>query len=97
MQPLATPTRSRGVRPLSSLGPGELARVVSLEADGFDRGRLLDLGFTPGAGVECLFSSPMGDPTAYRVRGAIVALRRGQSEKILVTAPYGPSASGAEP
>ncbi len=72
--------------PLSSLKPGDLARVIRLAVDGADRGRLLDLGFTPGSEVECLFSSPMGDPIAYRVRGAAVALRREQSDKVLVTA-----------
>ncbi len=77
-------TGSEAPVPLSSLSPGDLARVVSLVADGADRDRLLDLGFTPGLEVECLFSSPMGDPVAYRVRGAAVALRREQSDKVLV-------------
>lgn len=83
-------TGSEGPVPLSSLSPGDLARVVSLAADGADRARLLDMGFTPGSEVECLFSSPMGDPTAYRVRGAAVALRREQSDKVLVAALHTP-------
>ncbi|GBD31803.1 MAG: hypothetical protein KatS3mg081_1547 [Gemmatimonadales bacterium] len=71
--------------PLGSLRPGDRAWVLSLAADGAEEARLLDLGFTPGSAVECVFGSPMGDPIAYRVRGALVALRRAQSEKIMVT------------
>lgn len=78
-----------GLVPLSSLKPGEVAVVAGLDPDGADRGRLLDLGFTPGSEVECLFSSPMGDPIAYRVRGAVVALRRRQSDRVWITAPAG--------
>ncbi len=59
--------------------------MLGLAAQGAGRGGLLDLGFTQGAVVECLFVSPMGDPIAYRVRGAAVALRREQSGKVLVT------------
>ena len=36
----------------------------------------MDLGFTPGAGVRCLFAAPSGDPRAYMVRGSVIALRR---------------------
>ena len=36
----------------------------------------MDLGFTPGAGVTCLFAAPSGDPRAYMVRGSVIALRR---------------------
>ena len=51
--------------PLSRLGPGQAARVTALEAQGSMRRRLQDLGLTPGALVECLYKSPLGDPRAY--------------------------------
>jgi len=73
------------VRPpvkLSSLEPGESGRVVALRCEGFNRRRLLDLGLTSGTVVECAFPGPMGEPTAYRVRGALVALRREQGDEI---------------
>ncbi len=73
------------VRPpikLSSLKPGESGRVVALRCEGFNRRRLLDLGLTPGTTVECAFPGPMGEPTAYRVRGALIALRREQGDEI---------------
>jgi Fe2+ transport system protein FeoA len=34
--------------------------------------------------VEAEFRSPAGDPTAYRVRGALIALRREQADQIQV-------------
>lgn len=71
---------------LSSLRPGERTRVVGLSpaCRGQERRRLLDLGFVPGTLVEVDMISPAGDPTAYRVRGSVVALRREQANLIRV-------------
>ncbi|MBN1991140.1 MAG: FeoA domain-containing protein [Anaerolineae bacterium] len=72
---------------LSALKPGEQARVldISQACRGLERRRFLDLGILPGTLVEAEFASPGGDPTAYRVRGALVALRQGQAEMINIT------------
>lgn len=59
--------------------------VASIKAEGFLRGRLLDLGFVPGTVVEPVRRSPLGDPTAYRIRGTVIALRSEEGNKILVT------------
>jgi DtxR family Mn-dependent transcriptional regulator len=67
---------------LSALEPGGQARVVALRSHGLTRRRLLDLGVTPGAIVERVFTSPFGEPTAYRIRGALIALRREQTAEI---------------
>ncbi len=67
---------------LSSLEPGESGRVVALRCEGFARRRFLDLGLTPGTVVECAYPGPMGEPIAYRVRGALIALRREQGDEI---------------
>ena len=40
------------------------------------RRRLYDLGFIPGAAVECVMRSPMGDPLAYYISGSVIALRK---------------------
>lgn len=71
---------------LAGLRPGEQARVVGLSpaCRGPERRRLLDLGFVPGTVVEVEMTSPVGDPTAYRVRGSVVALRREQARFIRV-------------
>lgn len=72
---------------LSGLKPGGRTRVVGLSpaCRSPERRRLLDLGFVPGTLVEVEMISPGGDPTAYRVRGTVVALRKEQSSLVRVT------------
>lgn len=72
---------------LSDLKPGDRARVVTVSRTcrGAERRRLLDLGFVPGSEVSVEWNSPTGDPTAYRVRGTVLALRREQAASIRVT------------
>ena len=78
---------------LSSLALGERATVTGISAAcrGPERRRLLDLGLVPGTVVEAEMKSPAGDPTAYRVRGAMIALRQAQAAMIHVD----PVAEGA--
>jgi len=72
---------------LSVLDPGERATVVGLSSAcrGAERRRFLDLGLIPGTQVKAELRSAGGDPTAYRIRGAVIALRREQAEKVQVT------------
>ena len=72
-------------RNLSQLPPGTLAAICGLTASGDMRRHLMDLGFTPGAGVCPLYSAPSGSPTAYRIRGSTIALRRSDAACVLVT------------
>ncbi len=74
-------------RPLTALPLGESARVVALAAGlrGQERRRLLDLGLLPGTVVTAELRSPGGDPTAYRIRGATIALRAEQARQIRIT------------
>ncbi|WP_068109108.1 FeoA family protein [Nocardioides dokdonensis] len=58
------------------------AVVTSLEATGAERRRLMDLGVLPGVEVRSETRSPLRDPTAYRVRGTLIALRRSQARGI---------------
>ena len=69
---------------LNSINPGEHAVVSSLQASGGMRRRLLDIGLVENTEVECLGRSPGGDPTAYLIRGAVIAIRSEDSKKILV-------------
>lgn len=71
---------------LSGLGPGGRARVVEISpaCRGQERRRLMDLGFVPGSVVDVEMVSPAGDPTAYRVRGSVVALRREQARLVRI-------------
>ena len=61
--------------PLTDLSIGETARVKELRLTGNIRRRLLDIGLVEGTAVSCLYKSPAGDPTAYLIRGGVIALR----------------------
>jgi len=69
---------------LSSLKSGQKGRVLGISpaARGPERRRLMDLGIIPGTIITAELHSPMGDPTAYRVRGALIALRLEQADLI---------------
>lgn len=75
-----------GVMTLSRLPAGSSAEIVALDPSfrGFGRRRLLDLGFTPGARIRSDLATFAGDPRAYRLRGTTIALRREQSDRVLV-------------
>ena len=49
------------------------------------RRRLLDLGIIEGTEIKPLYKSPSGNPTAYQVRGTVIALRSDISGKIMVS------------
>ncbi len=68
--------------PLSSLPVGKSGFVYSLSASGSERRRFLDLGIVSGTKISALHTSPFGDPTAYLIRGAVIALRREDALKI---------------
>lgn len=60
---------------LCALDVGQSAYVTQVEAESAMRRRLLDIGLIPGTRVTCMAKSPSGDPAAYRIRGAVIALR----------------------
>jgi len=69
---------------LASLKEGESARVFRLLSTGTMRRRLQDLGVVEGTRVQCTQKSPSGDPTAYAIRGAIIALRKEDAKNIVI-------------
>ena len=71
--------------PLNKLPIGKKARVSQLISDGASRRRLLDLGIIDGTEIEPLYKSPSGNPVAYLIRGAVIALRTDVSDRILVS------------
>ena len=75
---------------LSGLCRGQTAQVAALGAQGPLRRRLQDLGLIEGTTVECLGKSPLGDPCAYLIRGAVIALRQADADAIRVQAPRTP-------
>jgi len=71
---------------LSDAAIGVTVRVLRLETRLGMRRRLQDIGLTEGALSTCLFASPSGDPRAYLVRGAVIALREEDAKTIFVEA-----------
>lgn len=69
---------------LDRLPPDRRAVVQEVFAQGAQRRRLQELGFVPGAQVECVGTSPLGDPRAYQLRGTIIALRRRDARPVRV-------------
>lgn len=69
---------------LTSLKPGEKAVVKELLASGGMRRRLLDIGLIENTLVECLGRSPGGDPSAFLIRGAVIAIRSEDCADILL-------------
>ena len=69
---------------LTQLTPAQTGTIYEIKNDCEIRRRLQDIGFVKGTKVRCMFSSPLGDPTAYRVKGTTVALRYEDASKILI-------------
>lgn len=69
---------------LECLTPGEWGVVCGIEGEEEMKRRLLDLGFVSGTKVNCLHKSPFGDPMAFGVRGAVIALRSEDSKNIYI-------------
>lgn len=71
-------------KPLSNVPLEVKCRVIALTAEGAIRRRFLDLGLINGTEIIGLSKSPSGDPIAYLIRGAVIALRSEDASKILV-------------
>lgn len=69
---------------LKDINPGESAAVGRLLTPDAMRRRFLDLGLVPGTRVECIGQSPGGDPKAYLIRGATIAIRSEDAKTVLV-------------
>ena len=69
---------------LNDIKPGQTAKVKELLSTGSIRRRLLDIGLIENTEVECLGRSPAGDPSAFLLRGAVIAIRSEDCRNILI-------------
>jgi ferrous iron transport protein A len=69
---------------LSKLEPGKRAFVLDISSNEKTRRRLQDIGLIMGTEVSCVQKSPLGDPKAYLIRGAVIALRHEDSSCVKV-------------
>ena len=60
---------------IDKMAPGDFAVVDHIEKSPLS-GRLESLGLVPSTVVTCLHRAPLGDPVAYGIRGAVIALRQ---------------------
>jgi len=69
---------------LASLKTGESGLVLGLSGAcrGVQRRRLMDLGIIPGTVIKAELKSASGNPTAYNIRGAMIALRKDQANLV---------------
>ena len=82
-------------RPLWALRPGEEAVIAAVIDGGGAESpcrRLAQLGYFPGERVKKVLESPLGDPSAYLVRGTVTAIRRQDAGSVIV----GPAARRTE-
>ena len=70
------------IKRLDMLYKGESGRVRAVNTEGGMRRRFMDMGITAGTRIECVGVSPLGDPKAFCVRGAVVAIRKEDSAGI---------------
>ncbi|MBQ8434660.1 MAG: ferrous iron transport protein A [Oscillospiraceae bacterium] len=72
------------IYPLSRLRQNEAGIVVSLHSSGTLRRRFQDIGIIEGTKISCIGKSPFGDPKAYIIKGAVIALRNTDAVKIMI-------------
>lgn len=69
---------------LTNLNEGCSGIIRDVKLSGAIRRRLYDLGLIKGTKVSCVIKSPNGNPIAYNIRGAIIALRNSDTDKIFI-------------
>ncbi|MBD9097972.1 MAG: ferrous iron transport protein A [Ruminococcaceae bacterium] len=69
---------------LDELEPGQSGVIACLHSVGDMRRRLRDIGLIEKTRIECVGKSPCGDPRAFFIRGAVIAIRREDCRDILI-------------
>lgn len=75
---------SQKITYLNKLPINTLGKIKKIEAPLNIKRRLLDLGLIEGTTIIPVFKSPLGDPTAFYVRGSLIALRKNDINEIEV-------------
>lgn len=67
---------------LNEVGLNEEVKIKKIDCTGNVKRRILDLGMIEGTKIRPVLKSPLGDPTAYEVRGSLISLREEESKNI---------------
>lgn len=70
---------------MNLLPVGAKGVVQKMDAGGHIRRRFQDMGLVEGTTVKCVGRSPLGDPSAYFIKGAIIAIRAEDCENIIIS------------
>jgi Fe2+ transport system protein FeoA len=72
---------------LADLEPGQAGVIDEIALPRETQQFLLRFGFSPGVEVKVSRRAPFGDPTAYRIDGAEIALRAETARHIFIVPP----------
>lgn len=72
------------MKSLKEIKLDESCVIDNVLADNDMRKRFLDIGLIDNTEVRCVGKSPAGDPKAFLIRGAVIAIRLCDCEKIIV-------------
>ena len=67
---------------LSDINTGDKVKVVKILSEPGIKRRFMDLGLVENTIVECIGHSPMNDPSAYLMRGAVIAIRKSDAKGV---------------
>ncbi|MFH0816245.1 MAG: metal-dependent transcriptional regulator [Methanobacteriota archaeon] len=73
-----------GAVPLTSLKPGQKAKIAHIHGGKQVCNKLMEMGLTPGAEVSLVRAAPMHGPAEVLVRGSCLAIGAGIAAKIFV-------------
>lgn len=73
------------IRRLSDLKIGEKGTVLDIDRKSALYKRFLDIGIIKGTKITCVGKSPLKDPAAYLIKGAVIAIRNCDSYSIIIT------------
>ena len=77
-------TNGKQIMSLNNLSLNETGFVESIKSNSRIKRRLLDLGIINGTKITPILISPSGDPTAFEIRGCLIALRNDDSKNIYI-------------
>lgn len=69
---------------LDNLPLNKIGKIIKIDVSLSQHRRLADMGFLIGKNVLPLYKSPFDDPTAYKISGGTIALRKAVSSGISV-------------
>ena len=75
---------------LNHISPGWTVRIVSINATGLIRKRLMEMGILRGATLKVLRIAPLGDPMEIQLKGLRISLRKTEAAKVDVEKLEGP-------